>query len=154
MKDEAELLWRMCNEEYSQARQHETQRASMTTIGVTLSVAAIGFITFDSKLSAIDLPLALIVVGIGVFGFFFTLKHYERFQFHIERSRVYRGKLEGFYPAADIGSLRSWAESKHKKKFPRLFQIRLYWFWLGIHASIGLLGLIVLGLVLYRITNK
>jgi len=154
MKDEAELLWRMCNEEYSQARQHETQRASMTTIGVTLSVAAIGLITSDGKFSVIDLPLALIVVGIGIFGSFFTLKHYERFQFHIERSRVYRGKLESFYPNADMKSLRSWAERKHKKNFHHLFRIRLYWFWLGIHASIGLLGLVVLGLVLHGIASK
>jgi hypothetical protein len=100
------------------------------------------------------LPLALIVVEIGIFCLFFTLKHYERFQFHIERSRAYRGKLEAFYPDADLDSLRTKAEWKHKTRFPRLFHIRLYRFWLGIHASIGLLGLVVLALVLYRITNK
>jgi hypothetical protein len=96
--EKEEYLWRMVNEHMTQARHQETLRSSMTTLLVTLSVATVGFVTFDKELSLTDLAPSFLLLFLGIFGIFFSAKHYERFNFHIARVRSYRDALEGCFP--------------------------------------------------------
>jgi len=96
--EKEEFLWRMINEHMTQARHQETLRSSMTTLLITLSGAIIAFITFDKELTATDLAPAFLLLFLGVFGVLFSAKHYERFNFHISRVRVYRKALEQSFP--------------------------------------------------------
>ncbi len=147
MKDEVEILWRMCNEDFTQARQHETLRASMTTVGAMVSAAAAGFITFDDKLALHDLPLACFVMALGMFGALFSAKHYERWDFSVERARTIFRRIEELLPEIELTRLLKEAEAAQRSRFPRLFHAPVHWFWIGIHGAIAAFGLLLVVLI-------
>lgn len=148
--EKEEYLWRMVNEHMTQARHQETLRSSMTTLLVTLSVAIVGFITFDKDLSNTDLAPAILLFSLGAFGILFSAKHYERFNFHIARVRSYRNALEGFFPDVQWKTLREDADKYHELKFPQIVKQRQHWFWLVLHGINAVLGLILTALILIK----
>jgi len=146
--EKEEYLWRMINEHMTQARHQETLRTSMTTLLVTLSGAIIAFITFDKELSPIDLALTILLFCLGIFGIFFSAKHYERFNFHIARVRLYRAKLEELFPEIEWKKLREDADVYHEKKFPKLVKQRQHLLWLILHGVNAATGLILTSIIL------
>jgi hypothetical protein len=69
------------NEQASQARQHEDHRERMTNIILSINGVLVGFITF-SNLSIWSLSASLSIIFLGIYGFLFSGKHYERFRYH------------------------------------------------------------------------
>jgi putative transposase len=114
--EKEEYLWRMVNEHMTQARHQETLRSTMTTLLVTLSAAIVGFITFDKDLSSTDLAPSSLLLFLGIFGIFFSAKHYERYNFHIARVRSYRNALEQCFPGVDWKRLREQADEYHEPR--------------------------------------
>jgi hypothetical protein len=94
-----------------------------------------------------NLPLAVLLVPIGLLGVIFSAKYHERFDMHMERARQYRDALEKLIPASNIAALKSAADTNTKKKYPRLFHLRLYKFWMGLHFLVALLGLVLAVLI-------
>lgn len=148
--EKEEYLWRMVNEHMTQARHQETLRSSMTTLLVTLSVAIVGFITFDKQLSPTDLAPSTLLFFLGAFGIFFSGKHYERFNFHIARVRSYRNALERCFPDVQWSELREEADTYHEPKFPRLIKQRQHRLWLVLHGINAILGVVLTAIILLK----
>lgn len=89
MKD-IDVFLELYKEQRDLGLHHETQRSTVSSLLLTIAAILIGFITFDNQLTQSDLPATGIVVIIGIFGWLFTLKNYERFSFHRQRSRKLR----------------------------------------------------------------
>ena len=149
MKDATDILWGIYEQNLIYCRHHENQRASVTRFIITVTAVVIGLITFDKELSLLDVPLGLFVIGLGVFGVFFTKKQYERFSHHYERSRKIRDKLQEIIENMDISTLNREADSNNIKYFPWLSKRSLRWFWESLHILIVILGIsLVIGAII------
>jgi hypothetical protein len=135
-----EFLWRMVNEHMTQARHQETLRSSMTTVLITLAGLIVSVVAFDKASSVGDLAPSLLLLLLGVFGIFFSAKHYERFNFHIARVRSYRAQLEESFPDVSWKTLREEADAYHDARFPKMVRHRQNQLWLILHGAIALLG--------------
>jgi hypothetical protein len=152
--DKEEFLWRMVNEHMTQARHQETLRSSMTTLLVTLSGAIVAFVTFDKGLTSVDLPPSVLLLFLGVFGVFFSAKHYERFNFHIARVRAYRRALEECLPNIAGKELRENADKYHEERFPTIVKLRQHWLWLVLHSVNALIGVILVGTIVVGLPSS
>lgn len=142
--DEKDILWNMYQEHCAHGRHHENLRATTTNLLLVVAAGAIAVITHgDKSLALNNLPLAVLLVPIGLLGVLFSAKYHERFDMHMERARQYRDALENLVPASNIKALKSKADAKTEKKYPRLFHLRLYKFWMGLHFLVAMLGLIL-----------
>jgi hypothetical protein len=148
--DEAELAWRLYLEHCTQGRHHETQRAGVTQY-VTAISAAIGTLIGVGGISATDLPMAGLIVALGLFGAFFSAKQYERFRHHMEQAAGFRQYLETSVPALGIAVIRAQAKKKHQAEYPRLEPLRLNRFWVLLHIFVALVGALIFVVVLNRV---
>lgn len=150
------------DEHAAQARQHEGQREAMTNIVLGVAGLLVGLVTFGD-LSPWSLPAALTMAALGVYGFFFSGKHYERFRFHttiMSKIRAEMDRLEGAPndTARPLAVLRNEGAREHYAEFvwPKLrgpgsslqagakswiARQRLHLFWDGIHVVIAVLGI-------------
>jgi hypothetical protein len=89
------------------------------------------------------LPLAILLIVLGIYGAITSEKLYERHQFHFERARVFRHKMLDLHPVTSLSEQRQEAGIKHTSKFPRLSKIHLHHLWLILHIGISLVGIIL-----------
>jgi len=89
MKD-IDVLLELYKEQRDLGMHHEDQRATVSGLLLTAATILIGFIVYDKEVTQSDLPVAMVIVLLGIFGCLFTLKNYERFNFHRKRSRDLR----------------------------------------------------------------
>jgi xanthosine utilization system XapX-like protein len=143
-------------EHAQQARKHEEQREKATNIILSITAALTGLVTF-AKLSIWSLPAALAIAILGVFGFFFCGKHYERARMHTEILRQIRLEIDG------AGSVRrnltelsqvgrqahykqfTWPNARaddvnHREAKSWIARQRLNVFWELLHALVVLIG--------------
>jgi hypothetical protein len=140
--EKGEYLWRMVNEHMTQARHQEVMRFNMTTLLLTLAGVVIGFITYDKELTCFDLVPACLLFLLGLFGVLFSAKHYERFNFHIARVRMYRQELERNFINVNWKKIREEADVYHEARFPRLVRQRQNLLWLVLHGINALIGVV------------
>lgn len=135
-----DAYWKMCSENYTQARHHETQRSTVASAFVAIAGAVIGIITFDKGLTRVDVPLTLFLIVLGAFGATFSAKQYERTQLHTLRARGYRNAYDGLLRGSPLKPIKEKADADNKKKFPNLSALELNKFWVAINLAISLLG--------------
>jgi len=70
MQDEVEVLLEMYKVQVARSEHYEHQRAAVTGVAITLSAALVALITFDQVLSRTDAWGGLLIVLLGIFGFF------------------------------------------------------------------------------------
>jgi hypothetical protein len=150
------------NEHATQARQHEDQREHMTNIVLAVSGVLVGLVTY-SELSLWSLPAALTLVILGLFGFVFAGKHYERFRFHTEIMSAIRAELDRVRatpnsPVKSLSQLRSDGATQHYSSFkwPKfsgtnsvaqagaqswIARQRLHVFWEFVHILVAVIGI-------------
>lgn len=139
--DLADHLWKAYTFNGDQAVHHEKQRATLTGLVLAISAAIIGLITFDRSVEApIDTLLSLFLVALGSFGAMFSMKQYERSQFHVERSRGYRRAIEELLPGEPMRVIKNQADLRHRQKFPHLTRVRLYAWWLALCLAPSAVG--------------
>jgi hypothetical protein len=147
----ADVLWKMCNEHYTQGRHHETQRSAVVSAIIAIAAAITGLVTVDGHIESSDIPLTVLLIALGLFGSAFSMKHYERFRFHMECAKQYRNQLDQLLPDAPLRQGRARARSEHKHfsaPFPswtrglarRLPDLRLHYWWLALNLFIAALG--------------
>lgn len=107
----------MYSENSIQARHHETQRAAVASTFIGISGAVIAFMTSDKTLSPLDLPPALLLVLLGMFGAVFSAKQYERIQLHTRRARGYRDAYDALLPGSPLRSIRRIADDDNTENF-------------------------------------
>lgn len=140
--DQKEILWSMYQEHCTHGRHHESLRATTTNLLLVIAAAAIAVMTRGETLGLNNLPLALLLFPIGMFGAIFSAKYHERFEMHMERADRYRAALlEGTSLIREIHSLAADADVATKKKHPWLFGLRLYKLWIALHFLVAALGL-------------
>lgn len=149
MADTSDVLLKTIEEQWSQARQSEDQRATMTNYIIAISTAILGFIVNRGLVRDV-LPLTILLVLLGVFGAIVSAKLYERFNLHVHRIGKYIRRLEELHPDAQVRQLQNTADEEHKSEFPRLVKLRLHWLWLALHSSIALLGVVTTVIALAR----
>jgi hypothetical protein len=135
-----DALWKMYLEHCTTVRHHETQRSSVAAAFVAIAAALVGLITFDKEITPRDLPSALFLLGLGLFGAAFCAKQWERACNHAEKARCFRIEIDATLGGTRIHDLKHQAEKAHDGKFPRLHRMRLHRFWVGLYLAIALLG--------------
>ncbi len=141
--DERDVLWGMYQEHCTQGRHHEDQRATVTNLVIALAVAMIGLLSYKD-LSRTMWPLAVMVLLLGLFGALFSLKHYERFRFHMKCAGEYRDALEVLLPASKLAEHRMNAKTEHGTKYGAVAAIHLFIFWMLLNLAITTLGTVLL----------
>lgn len=158
------------NEHASQARQHEDHRERVTNIILSINGALIAFITF-SNLSISSLWASLSIVFLGVYGFFFAGKHYERFRYHTSIMGVIRKEIDRLYkdPGAikrSLKDLRDEGEKNHYDTFTWpsfgsqvkaiswIARQRVHVFWELIHILLIFIGLGLSATILIKKMDK
>ena len=142
----------------------------MTTIILTIAGAVIGLITFV-KIAFYTWPLSLLLIALGIYGWLFSRKQYERNRFHTEIMSEFRDEFDNELRSAGkpstqstprISDLRTAGEKKHYDNFPRskkgvqksakskLARSSLAGFWASLHLVISMIGLLLLAFTLSR----
>lgn len=164
MPDVSKLLdvLRDCYKEHvDQARHHENQRERMSALVVAITAALVSVISHES-LAFQTLPLALLLIPLGIFGLAFSRKHYERNRLHTTIARSYLSAIgqELAAPSATITAtvfddIHKAGRQKHKecyekkqKRDPTVTEWRLHTFWNGLHILIIMLGIILSGCII------
>lgn len=143
MAETSDILWGMYQEQCTQSRHHESQRATMTNLFIAVSAGLISLVTYDKAIDVTDLPLTIFLIPLGCFGALFSAKHYERARLHVDRGREYRAKLEEILPGTELSELMGRANKHHNAEFPKVHNWHLNWFWICLHLMIALLGVIL-----------
>ena len=81
MTETVEILVSIMEQQLSQAKQSEDQRANITNIVVLIAAAIQGGLT-QTGFTKNVLPLTITLIAIGIFGVVATAKLYERFRYH------------------------------------------------------------------------
>ena len=138
---EADLLLSMYNEQVAQARQHENLRAAATNLTFVAGSVLVSLLFKDGQPVVSSEAAAATLIGIGLFGALFSLKHYERNRFHVAIARRYRKKLEELIPAADISKLRQCGRHDNETKYPVLSKLSLNWLWTSSSLAFVVVGI-------------
>jgi len=101
-----------------------------------------GFLTQDG-LTHKALPLTILLIVLGIFGGIASEKLYERSKLHMELAWAWRRRLYELHPDIQLDRLTDEAEEIHRKRFPRLFDLRLHRVWVTLDLAIGFAGIIL-----------
>ena len=102
--------------------------------------AAVTAIGFDKEVNSADLPFALFVVGIGLFGALMSEKYYELFRLHGKTAEHLLKAISDQIPAPEIMTIKPAADKEHRLKFPKISRMRLHHLWVYLHIFVALIG--------------
>jgi len=142
MTDASEVLLKFFDEDWRQVRQSEDQRTAFSNIVLLIASAVFGFLTQDG-LTHKALPLTILLIVLGIFGGIASEKLYERSKLHMELAWAWRRRLYELHPDIQLDRLTDEAEEIHRKRFPRLFDLRLHRVWVTLDLAIGFAGIIL-----------
>jgi hypothetical protein len=142
--NDMELLWNLYQDNRVQAQFHETQRVNGSGLIAGGAALMLGAMTQDSLINRGDAPLAGVMLLIGIFGFFFCVKSYERMQLHLNRCRKFLKMLDDMDELHDLTAIKDACDRETKKEFPFANKLKLRAFWQGMHVIIALAGLAIL----------
>jgi hypothetical protein len=148
MTEAINVLLKMYESEMSWAKQAEDQRTAITNIILIVASIIIGVIPQSGGLSKETLPVALLLMALGLYGAVVSQKLYERHRFHYGRARYHRRKLNELVPVADIRKSMDDAEEEHKKKHKWLYRVSFNRLWMSLHITIAVAGLILTVIIL------
>jgi hypothetical protein len=140
MADQSDAVLAYWSEHRQQLRQSEDQRAVLTNYVLVIASALTGF-AVQQKLSRDTLPLAILVMIVGVYGAVTVAKYHERAEYHLAQARALTQTLTGLGALPDDETLLDEHRQRHYAKYPRLHRIRLRILWTGLHATIAMLGI-------------
>jgi hypothetical protein len=132
-------------EHTAHGRHIELQRSAIAGIAFTLCGALIGKLLEHLPLTRDQLPYTTTLFAVGLISWLLSAKLYERFKLHTTVARFARDAYD-----PNLATLRRQAEVEHKKKFPRLFEVRLHTIWNALFAIVAAIGLATTVLILIR----
>jgi len=149
MADKTDVLLKFVEQQWVEAKQSEDQRVAVTNVILLIVAAVIGFMAQKGLTKSMSFLSSLLIV-LGIYGALTSAKLYERHQFHIERLKYWRQKLDELHPEAEIERLKERAVQSHNARFPRLKDIRLYYLWILLHFIITLAGIVITVVILFK----
>lgn len=148
MNDDCNVLLKLCGEEWSLIRHYEEQRATVTNFVIVIASIAVGFI-IQQKMSTDALPIAILLIVLGVYGAIAVTKLFERTQLAATLVGRYTDRLDELCPNSGIKLLRSNALAKHKSKFPIMSTLHMNHLWLALHIIIAVSGLVLAVVIIF-----
>jgi hypothetical protein len=162
-------LWRYYDEHATQARQHETLRASVTSTLAAISAAVVGLAGIGGFNSA-DVPAGLVVILISALGVALSLKHHERNRLHYRLLKEIREEIDkasqGTQSIRSTGDVRQVAENDHNSNFSvwrrrlapqlagsQIVRARLHLLWACLPLGIGVVGVLIVALALIGVAR-
>ncbi|MBC8235498.1 hypothetical protein H8E77_38615 [bacterium] len=142
MANDTDVLLKFCEQYWEEMRHIENQRATITNIIIVITSAIIGFIA-QKGISSNLLPLTTLLIILGIYGALTVTKLYERHQFGQVRLNHWYKRIDELNPNAQFLQLRSVADAEHKTQHPRTERLKLHYFWLALHITITLLGIVI-----------
>lgn len=91
--DQAEALSILYKEQTDHGRHTENQRATVSSIILSLATILAGIMAVDECLNRWDAPFAFAIGGFGLVGLLFTWAYANTFDRHAERMKYYRRSL-------------------------------------------------------------
>lgn len=146
---EIDVLISFYKERNTSSRNSEAQRTNITHFVITISGALLALIGYIGFL-IYTLPIAIIIVMLGIYGAIMSAKLYERFQYHNSVAKSYERRINELCPRVDTKLLIRSVRKEHKKRFPRLYNMRLNKLWLLLHISIISLGIICIFIIVFN----
>jgi len=128
------------SENRQQLRQSETQRAVLTNYLLVITAGLSGFVV-QQKFAAVTLPVAILIIGVGLYGALSSAKYHERAQYHLMQARALTKTLKDMGALPDDKHTEEFRKA-HYRAYPRLYKIRLHWLWTGLHLAISIYGLV------------
>jgi hypothetical protein len=149
MADDSDVLLKFVEQQWVEAKQSEDQRAAITNVILLIVAAVVGFMA-QKSLSRSHLLLSSLLIVLGLYGAIASAKLYERHQFHIERLKYWRKKLNELHPKTELEALKELAVQSHNARFPWLKNVRLYYLWVFLHLIIMIAGIVITAVILYK----
>lgn len=146
--DDKTLLWNLYQDNRIQAQFHETQRTNGSALIGGGAAVIVASIAEDGHYLREDVPLAVILVMLGIFGFLYCLKISERMQLHLNRCRRFLPMLDAMDDTIDLMAVKDECDRKTASQFPFAHRVKLRTFWEGMHILIGVTGILILGRIL------
>jgi hypothetical protein len=139
-----DILLAYSKEEWEQRRQSENQRATMTNFILTIA-SAVTVLILNNGLTMNSLPLSILLTLLGIFGAVAVAKLYERGEFHIERTKAWRERINELCPEAELLIRQKQGNANHAIKFGKTIRerIRLHTLWGNLNIAIALLGIVL-----------
>lgn len=148
MSDQSTAVLAYLNEHRQQLRQSETQRSVLTNYLVVITAGLSGFIV-QQQFARGTLAVALLIVGLGLYGALSTAKYHERAEYHLAQARALTQTLKSLGVLTDDPNLDP-ARDRHYRKYPVLHRVRLHWLWTGLHLAVAAYGIALTTLVLVK----
>jgi hypothetical protein len=139
-----DVLMAMYQENATQCRHHELLRSTATGSIIAIDGVVLGLLTISKHINTSSLPILTFVIALGFFAIFFARKQYERFNFHYQRLRVYREKLDQLFANGIVKSLKETADNNHEKAYPGFEDSPYHIWWESLHDMIILIGVILM----------
>lgn len=139
MSDDSDVLLKFCEEQWTQARHTEEQRATVSNLILLVGSIIIGFIS-QQNMTLRLLPLTIFLIVLGLFGALITEKYYELFHYHHSKVHNWKQRIDELHPNAHLVELENAAENWHAKYWPKLTKVRLHYLWLILNLFIVAIG--------------
>jgi hypothetical protein len=149
MNEQADTVLAYWREHREQLRQSESQRAVLTNYVMVIVAALSGFIV-QQQLKATTLPLAILMVVIGLFGAITVAKYHERADYHLGQARALTRALVDLGALPDGKAELDASRGVHYGKYRRLHRLRLHRLWTGLHLGIAVYGAALVTIALFR----
>lgn len=141
--DDKTLLWNLYQDNRAQAQFHETQRTNGSALIGGGAAVIVASMSEDGHYLREDLPLAIILVLLGIFGFLYCLKTSECMQVHLNRCRRFLPLLDQLDDSMDLVAIKDECDAATARKYPFSSRVQLRKYWEGMHILIGLTGLLI-----------
>jgi hypothetical protein len=139
-----DLYWGLYTDSMAHVRHYEVQRTALVGVSITLAGAVMAVAGWDGKVTATEWPLGALLVAVGLFGFLFSAKQYERATVAAMQAERYLRALDKRFPDVNLMLPREEARAAGAAKFRLLGKLRIHIFYVLIHLFVALLGLLVL----------
>lgn len=148
IRDQAPTVLAYWAEHRQQLRQCETQRSVLTNFLLVIVAGLSGFIV-QQEFAAPTLAVAVLIIGLGVYGALSSAKYHERAVYHLVQARALTKILSELHALPDDDPLNT-ARDDHYRRYRRLHKIRLHWLWTGLHLAIAGYGATLAAIIVIK----
>jgi hypothetical protein len=150
MQESTEVILRLIEQNYSQLRQHEDQRATITGLIIVIASAIQGGLT-QTGFSKNALTLTTTLIILGLFGIVACTKLRERYVFHSRRLRKLFDCLDKLVPDIHIQEMSDLSSREHKAQYKILaIKFRREYLWTALHVLITVSGLAYTFIIIFK----
>ncbi|WP_153534559.1 hypothetical protein [Actinomadura macrotermitis] len=140
MSESSDALFKVWEEQQSEIRHMQTQRAMLTNAIIVVAVAGIGFVV-QRGLTASMLGVTLPLAGLGLYGALASAKYYEMIRNCERRAKILIDRIDESIAGLDLDSVFVEASRQRRLETSRfIYFSQMHRLWIGLHLSVALTG--------------